>query len=311
MEPLVSVVITTRNRIPFLTRLLDCVHGQDLENFECLVIDDGSSEESWQAYQGLFAKLDRRFLLHRRAANSPGGPSRARNRGISLARGRYVAFCDDDDLWVRRDHLSTAAAALQRHRADLYFAAMQMASGDRVTEPDLYAPARNALERYPLENGIYDVRLAAMAHLLRHRTLHTDSIVASRSLLQEAGLYWEKTSLAEDRDFSFRLADRARKILFRATVSASLEVSPHASLYRTYAAREKALWSYLASLHSELNLRNERLRRTARAVRAWDLVDLAKSALQNGNRAAARALARESVLLHPSLGAVRLYFKAC
>lgn len=310
MQPAVTVVIATRDRAAYLGRLLACIRGQDLTAFECLVFDDGSTPETVAAYEGIWRELDERFRLVLRgpAERGPGGPSRIRNRGITEARGPFVAFCDDDDRWVRDDHLSTAVHALEKHGANLFFAAMQTAAHGKIVDPDLYAPARQALQRAPLrdEQDVFLVERRDMAALLRHRTLHTDTIVATRELLLDAGLYWEKTNLAEDRDLSFRLTDHANKILFRSTVVGELDVSHHVSLYRTFAQEEKALFGYIATLHSECAVRDPALRRVARAVRAWDLLELTQTTLADGRRAQARRLARESFLLHPNVGALRV-----
>lgn len=308
--PMVSVVIATRNRATALQRLLACVREQDFADFECIVLDDASTTDTWSAYDAIWRVLDARFSLHPRVDRQSGGPSSMRNRGIALARGKYVAFCDDDDRWVRRDHLSTAVRALEAHNADLFFAAMQTAAQGEVKDTDLYAPARTALQRHAIEPGLYQVDVDGMIGLIRHRTLHTDTIVASRALLHDAGLYWEKTSLAEDRDLSFRLADRAKKILFRPDIVGELDVSQHASLYRTYAHEEKALFAYLATLHSELAVRHPKLRRLARANRAWDLLDLTRAALDGGRRRQAREFALQSLLLHPTWSALRLLFSS-
>jgi cellulose synthase/poly-beta-1,6-N-acetylglucosamine synthase-like glycosyltransferase len=307
--PIMSVVIATRDRHSYLERLLRCLQDQDLRDFECIVVDDGSGEETLAAYGEIWKELDARFQLHRRADDDrqPGGPSRARNKGIALAKGTYVAFCDDDDRWVRNDHLSTAVRAMTNQGAELFFAAMQTATHGKVDDPDLYAPARKALQRHKLasEPDVYLVSQAAMTRMLRHRTLHTDTIVAARSLLFDAGLYWEKTSLAEDRDFSFRLVDRARKILFRSTVAGELNVTNHVSVYRSYATQEKALFASLASLHSEIEVRNPRLRRLARAVRAWDMLELSRALVAEGKLRHAREFAAQSFLLYPSMSALR------
>jgi glycosyltransferase involved in cell wall biosynthesis len=308
ITPAISVVIATKDRAAPLKRLLACVRDQDFSDFECIVLDDASSAATQAAYDAIWQELDERFQLHRRSDRQPGGPSRMRNRGIALARGKYVAFCDDDDRWVRRDHLSTAVRAMEAHDADLFFAAMQTAAHDVVKDADLYAPARDALQRHPIEgeSGLFHVDLDGMIALIRHRTLHTDTLVASRALLHDAGLYWEKTSLAEDRDLSFRLADRARKILFRAETVGELDVSQHVSLYRTYAHEEKALFAYLATLHSEFALRHPKLRRLARANRAWDLLDLTRAARDGDRTGLAREFALQSLLLRPTWSALRL-----
>jgi glycosyltransferase involved in cell wall biosynthesis len=308
--PIISVVIATRDRPSYLLRLLHCVRDQDLRDFECIVLDDGSSAETIAAYDEIRKDLDPRFQLHLKAADDrqPGGPSRMRNKGIALAKGAYVAFCDDDDRWVRNDHLSTAVRAMTNQGADLFFAAMQTSAQGKVQDPDLYAPARKALQRHKLagEPDVYLVPQRNMAGLLRHRTLHTDTIVAARALLFDAGLYWEKTSLAEDRDLSFRIVDRAKKILFRSTVIGELDVSHHVSLYRSYAAQEKALFASLATLHSEFEVRSPRLRRLARAIRAWDMLELSRCVLAEGKVRHAREFATQSFLLHPSMSALRL-----
>jgi glycosyltransferase involved in cell wall biosynthesis len=308
--PIITVVIATRDRPTYLGRLLRCVQDQDLRDFECIVLDDGSSAETIAAYDEISKNLDPRFQLHLKAPDDrqPGGPSRMRNKGIALAKGTYVAFCDDDDRWVRNDHLSTAVRAMTNQGADLFFAAMQTSAHGKVQDPDLYAPARKALQQHKLtsEPDVYLVSQRNMAGLLRHRTLHTDTIVAARALLFDAGLYWEKTSLAEDRDLSFRIVDRAKKILFRSTVVGDLDVSHHVSLYRSYAAQEKALFASLATLHSEFEVRSPRLRRLARSIRAWDMLELSRCVLAEGKVRHAREFATQSFLLHPSMSALRL-----
>ncbi len=310
-SPLVTVVIATKNRATYLGRLLRCVQQQDIRDFECLVFDDGSKTETVATYDEIWRELDERFQLHLKDAGDrqPGGPSRMRNSGIMKARGKFVAFCDDDDRWVRNDHLSTAVRAMENQGADLFFAAMQTAAHGKVMDADLYAPARKALQRraLPGEQDVFAVTPDDIAVLLRHRTLHTDTIVATRSLLFEAGLYWEKTNLAEDRDLSFRICDRAAKILFRSTVVGELDVSQHTSLYRTFAHREKALFAYMATLHSELEVRSPALRRLTRAIRAWDLLDLTRTAMAEGRNRHAREFAMESFLLHPTMTALRLF----
>lgn len=310
-EPLVTVVIATRDRASYLERLLHCIQQQDLHELECLVLDDGSSPETIAAYNSFWPELDNRFVLQLRAPEDrqPGGPSRMRNRGILRARGKYVAFCDDDDRWVRRDHLSTAVRALENQGGGLFFAAMQTAAHGEVVDPDLYAPARKRLQQHPLagEPDVFVVDESGIASLLRHRTLHTDTIVANRALLVQAGLYWEKTNLAEDREFSLRLADCAHRMLFRATVVGELDVSHHVSLYRSFAAREKALFANLATLHAELEVKSPALRKLARAIRAWDLLELTRAAMSEGRGKHAREIAMESFFLHPTLSAVKLY----
>lgn len=94
MIPLVSVIIPTRNRAHLLQRTLKSVLKQSTENLEVIVVDDGSTDST-----GAFAvAADPRVSVLRNP--KPTGVSAARNRGIAAARGEWIAFCDDDDLWA-------------------------------------------------------------------------------------------------------------------------------------------------------------------------------------------------------------------
>src|SRR5689334_17679721 len=94
-NPLVSVVIPAFNRAFILPEALDSVLAQTWKDFEILVVDDGSTDDSETALRPYVERFGVRFL---RQANQ--GPAAARNRGIEAARGKYVAFLDSDDLWL-------------------------------------------------------------------------------------------------------------------------------------------------------------------------------------------------------------------
>ena len=88
-----SVVITTYNRSSLVTETLDAVLAQSLRPLEIIVVDDGSSDDTAQALRGY-------PIRYHYIPNS--GLNAARAAGIALARGDWIAFCDDDDLWKPR-----------------------------------------------------------------------------------------------------------------------------------------------------------------------------------------------------------------
>lgn len=90
--PLVSVVIPTHNRAWILEEAIESVFAQHFQDFELIVVDDGSTDETPR----LLASYPRIRITRQNHA----GVSSARNRGLSLAEGRYVAFLDSDDLWL-------------------------------------------------------------------------------------------------------------------------------------------------------------------------------------------------------------------
>jgi glycosyltransferase involved in cell wall biosynthesis len=94
-KPLVSVVIATYNMARFLPLALRSALGQNYENIEVLVIDDGSQDDT-QAVMAPFRSDHRvRYVFQQN-----GGQASAKNHGIREARGEYVAFLDADDMWV-------------------------------------------------------------------------------------------------------------------------------------------------------------------------------------------------------------------
>ncbi|MFQ6092657.1 MAG: glycosyltransferase [bacterium] len=93
--PRVSVIIPTYNRAQFLTEAIGSVLDQSYGDFELIVIDDGSKDGTREVLKPFQGRLTYCYQEH-------AGVSRARNRGLSLARGDYVAFLDSDDLWRRQ-----------------------------------------------------------------------------------------------------------------------------------------------------------------------------------------------------------------
>ncbi len=96
-NPLVSVIITTYNRDTYLREAIASVAAQSYTNLEILVIDDGSSVNYAEAICADFTNCTYHYKEN-------GGLSSARNYGINLAKGEYVAILDDDDSW-REDKL--------------------------------------------------------------------------------------------------------------------------------------------------------------------------------------------------------------
>ena len=109
MSPAVSVVIPTYNRAAYLLETLGSVFAQSFTDYEVIVVNDGSPDDTAQRLRPL-AEAGR--ILYREQRNA--GQSTARNRGFAEARGELIAFLDDDDLWPP-DKLAWQVAALREH----------------------------------------------------------------------------------------------------------------------------------------------------------------------------------------------------
>ena len=92
-----SVIIPLFNKAPYVTKALESVLVQTYRDYELIVVDDGSSDNSYELAKDLLESSGLEFqLIHQRNA----GVSTARNNGISLAHGDYICFLDADDWWA-------------------------------------------------------------------------------------------------------------------------------------------------------------------------------------------------------------------
>lgn len=108
-HPLVSVIIPSYNRAATIVKAIESVFAQTFEDFELIVVDDGSRDGP-ELDRILQRHADPRLRLARHPVNR--GVSAARNTGIDAARGRFVAFLDSDDAWLPAKLEEQVAAAL-------------------------------------------------------------------------------------------------------------------------------------------------------------------------------------------------------
>ena len=115
MTPDVSVIIPTFNRAQLLSRAIRSVLAQTYRSYEIIVIDDASPDNTTEVIQNGF-KRELEFGRLRYVKNETNlERTRSRNKGVSLAKGKYIAFLDDDDIWLA-DHLQTLINFLDQHQ---------------------------------------------------------------------------------------------------------------------------------------------------------------------------------------------------
>lgn len=114
MTSFFSIVIPTYNRAGFIRKAIESVLQQTYPNFEVIVVDDGSTDDTEQIVTGI---SDRRIIYHKKTNEERAV---ARNTGARLAKGTYITFLDSDDL-LYPDHFKEAARIMEQYRQPSFF----------------------------------------------------------------------------------------------------------------------------------------------------------------------------------------------
>ena len=122
---MISVLMLTYNREKLVSRAVESVLNQTYQDFEFIIVDNGSSDKSGEIADRYAARDGRVRVIHRERGNIGAG----RNTGLDAARGEYIAFLDDDD-WVEPDFLEFLMELVQGSQADVGICGTQDKSFD-------------------------------------------------------------------------------------------------------------------------------------------------------------------------------------
>ncbi|GAB2633321.1 glycosyltransferase family 2 protein [Belliella aquatica] len=99
MNPLVSILIPNYNKAPFLRETLDSVLKQSYIYWECIIVDDHSTDGSWKILEE-YAEKDSRFHLFKRPEDRMAGGNAARNYAFEMSKGEFINWLDSDDILI-------------------------------------------------------------------------------------------------------------------------------------------------------------------------------------------------------------------
>lgn len=191
MKPEVSVLMPVYNGAEYVERAADSILRQTLKNLELIIIDDGSTDDTWTVLEKL-AERDKRVHLFRNN-NNVGIPGTS-NRALSLAKGRFIARQDADD-WSYPERLERQLNYLKKHKD-----CVALGSQLLVVNSD-WLPMR--LTKFPLSHEDIDYRnINGFTLQLPH-----PSMVARAEAMRLIGGYREEFLLSDDYDLILRLAE--------------------------------------------------------------------------------------------------------
>jgi glycosyltransferase involved in cell wall biosynthesis len=184
-SPKLSVLMTVYNGMPYLPKAVDSILSQDFTDFECILVDDGSTDETSTYFKQL---SDPRVLI---LSQENGGTAAASNFGLSRCRGEYLARMDADDITLPT-RFGKQVRFLDENPAVGILGTQLACMGECRTGKSLNLPCSNATIRQSLLKG---------KHALCHPTL-----MMRTQLLREIGGYW-KLRLIDDWDMMLRMTE--------------------------------------------------------------------------------------------------------
>lgn len=187
-NPLVSIIIPTYNRAHFIGETLESVVAQTYQNWECIVIDDGSSDYTDELME-FYCEKDARIHYHHRSSHKPKGANACRNYGFDLSKGEYINWFDSDDLMFSTFLEKKMILFLESKKIEIVFSGFEV-----------YSSTNKYSKIYELD--IHD-KLIDIA-LYRNIKLNTHSFLYKRELIVNFK-FDEHLTRAQDLDFVFRV----------------------------------------------------------------------------------------------------------
>lgn len=188
MNPLVSIIIPTYNRAHIIGETLDSIIAQSYTNWECIIVDDGSTDNTDYVIQEYLDK-DSRFQYHIRPLDRLKGPNSCRNYGFEMSKGDYINWLDSDDLYFENS-LSTWLDSLQHNMNVVVAKVVRFNSSTRAI----------ISENNTLSNSIIEDYFTGKI------TYYVSGPFWERSFLEkQEDLFDEKIRYLDDWDFNLRM----------------------------------------------------------------------------------------------------------
>ena len=202
-----SVVIPTFNRGHIIAEAVDCVLAQTFRNFELIIVDDGSSDDTEDVVRGI---NDSRIRFIRHEKNL--GCSAAYNTGIRESLGESISFLDSDDLW-RPEKLETEIAFLDSHpEVQAVFSDLEKHDSG-ITLSFMRSTAvfsKFLLSEGPFTEGVVLDRKQMYITLLQEVPVKPTALSLRKDVFKTAGMFEESAPSGSDWDFLLRFARERR-----------------------------------------------------------------------------------------------------
>ena len=207
MNSELSVIVPVYNVEPYVAMCIESLKAQTLENFEVIIVDDGSQDNSISICEELIAGDDRFKIIHK----ENGGLMSAWKEGVRNAKGTYIGFVDSDD-WVDADMFSVLLRDIKKYEADI------LCSGHIAENPNEQIIAtRDKLYIFEgkdiREKFVKDYCCSYFSSISNPTVCRWDKIYKKEIVLNNMEFFNEKVSLAEDFNANIAMILNSNKIV--------------------------------------------------------------------------------------------------
>lgn len=185
--PAISIIMPAYKAVKTITASIASVQAQSLQNWELIIVEDGSPDDTARIAHSLACR-DARIRV---VSIENSGPSIARNRGVDLARADVLAFLDADDFWAPERCLGMLATLDDNPHVGVVFSRTRIVDA-RTLKPGTLTP------HYP--------RLSASEIMAENVVCSTSNIVCRRETFIQSGGFTSNLNYAEDQDWLLRVA---------------------------------------------------------------------------------------------------------
>ncbi|MCX7010104.1 MAG: glycosyltransferase [Kiritimatiellaeota bacterium] len=219
-QPLVSVIMPCYNYAAFLAETLNGLRAQTWPHWECLVVDDGSSDHTREVVAACALNDPRFKYLHQQHA----GPSAARNQGLRQAQGQFVQFLDADDDLAHRKFENQLAIFQSTPAVDIVFSRVEFfgvadARKKKVYSTGLLTESKTARE---------------CLKLLVHQNIMVINVpLIRKTLIDKVGLFDESLMTVEDWNYWIRCALAGAHFQFDSDETSLAKVRLHPQSHST------------------------------------------------------------------------------
>jgi glycosyltransferase involved in cell wall biosynthesis len=273
-SPKVSIILPTYNRAHIIEKAIQSVLNQTYQDFEIIIIDDGSKDDTKKIIRG-FQEKDNRIKYIRFEENK--GAAAARNAGIKMSKGEYITFQDSDDEWVI-DKLEKQMKIIETSSENIVvYCGFWRIDGDEKT----YIPDIKISNR---EGNIHK-------ELLKGNFVDTPSILLPKKNLEKIGMFDENLSRLQDWDLVIRLSRYYNFILIDEPLYISHILPDGISVND----------EYLINLQIILAKYQDEIYKDHKIIKAWSIKfnSIAKYLLDNNDIKKAKQLYWRAIKLYP------------